>query len=564
MRAATAAFALLLAGSATAQFGGVTPPRIPGSFENLPCPSVSQLPLRTNPITTNADSTVTISVEAWCNGRPIAGLAEQAQCGAANAFVVLDDGDEVSDLEAEIRVEVEPGVAQTLILIDLSNSIAQQLNLEGATKAAVVTLIQRLFAQQSQAGVPVIAVYAFDGRRTSQRVHDWSSDQTSLVNSINAMKCGQTTSSGALLCGDTSTNLYGILAWAAGHLKNRLTVQANGRNTARGRDGALVVFTDGNDLAHIGTAAAARQAIVDAGIIVFAIGVYVNEQTRQQQLNNLIAITGDSQASFLGESLTALPGLAQNLGELLSLFYSRAYKITYCSPRRKGLHTLDVRIRYQNQVGPVMGFITGETVGYLNPTTQATDTVSVTQVIAPTANSGQPITYRITFPNNASPAIIVQGTSLRHLYDANSFVAEPKCALHNQILGIRTQPCQVAQGGDLSAFTCTGGSEYECASRTCKCPLQVTTNAQCNPADCRAVTQQYQAPLYVQKTCPNGLPQAPITIQAGDFKVLGDSTLSMIFRPVCQDGSNVGGLTFSPCSEYVPPPPHAAGATRIQ
>ena len=544
MKARTVSFALLLAGSATAQFDGV-------AHEVLIPEGVGAVPYPTNSVRSmNGDSTVRINVEAWDNGRPMAGL--ERRCFGPE-FVVLDNYEEVSDLESVVYVRSTPGSPRTLILIDLSSSLARQPNLDSYTKAAVVNFIQRLFAERSQTGLIHVAVYAFSGRWTSQRVHDWSSDETSLVNSVNALKCGDTTSGGGLLCGDTATELYGVLVWAAGHLTEALKA-SDSRHTARGPDGALVVFSEGIDLVDSTTAAQARRAIVDARVLVFALTVHVSDQTAQQQVLNLEAITGDKRAVFVAQAFRVSFGrTALTAGNLLREYYSRSYQITFCSARRGGLFTFDVRIRYypdrypdDPRLSPTMGFVTGQQVGWLDPRKQLQDReVFVLVDIREVRAQYPPVQYLFEIPLGFG---IFSGSHLRHVYEAEWV---PTCDVTWASL---KGPCHRTSDRHHQFYSCTGGSEYDCGQQlrvgndaTCSCPLQLASkNAAtvCNPADCRPLPQT-QAPL----PC-HGLPAVPVAIQPGDFTALSSSRLSLAFRPTCQDGSGVGDLTFSPCDEY--------------
>ena len=548
--AATMAAMLLLAGGSVAQFLGVSPPRIPGVFEGLGCPSISHLPLRNTPVSVSSDSTVTISVEAWCNGLPISGLAS-GSCAAAQNWKVLDDGNFVSDLEAEMTVEVEPGTSLTIILIDLSNSIAALEGYVQSTKDAAKQLILSLFEGQEQgnSGLPTIAVHSFDGRAATQIVSDWSQDKNALLAAVDRVVCGGASGSpGVAFCGDSSTELYGSLIQAADMVRARRTLSTVvAASTARGYDNAVVVFTDGRDLAGRFGATDARSALTREGLLVFALGAATPQRTTQ--VADLIAITGDEQAAFLGANAAALPGLAKTVAGLLVPYYSRSYRITYCSPRRAGTHTVDVMIVKDGTTGPSMGFISGERVAYVPDRATGLVTMgTITAVTLDNTNNLRQILYTLTLEDGSNRVVSVLGSELEHVYTTDTFTTAPKCALRNLISSTRTQPCTSASGGALAPYTCTGGSAFSCTTQQCACP---SNPAQCSATTCSANDQTTVPPLVVQKNCADGLPTAPINFQASNFKILGDSTLSLVFTPQCRDGSPVGGLTFSPCASYV-------------
>eukprot|EP01063_Lacrimia_lanifica_P006638 TRINITY_DN1414_c0_g1_i1.p1 TRINITY_DN1414_c0_g1~~TRINITY_DN1414_c0_g1_i1.p1 ORF type:complete len:1931 (+),score=695.98 TRINITY_DN1414_c0_g1_i1:67-5859(+) len=553
------AAALCCAGFASAQFLGVTPPRILATQ----CPSVGLLPLTTADVATSTTAQVGFSVEAWCGNAPVAGLAGTQACGADANWVVYDDGEEISTLESELTVQLEPGSPQTLILIDLSNSVSSILGQNSATKTAVVNLLQRLFNNVGNTGPQMVAIHAFDGRRETQMVHDWSSDVQSLVNSVTNLECNTQSLRGGAYCRDPSTNLYGTLVWAAGELNGRAAAGQNVRRTSRGIDGAIAVFTDGDDLAGHSTAVAARAAIRDAGVLAFAVGVLSSSQTDWTpalQRNDLLAITGDYAAAFLATTLAGLPQMATEAGNMLALYFGRSYRITYCSPRRSpsavavnnqfinnnalmqasANHYVQVRVMKDGTMGPEMEYIPGQNVHYATDGATWTN-AQITGVTPGNLNNIQTF-YSL---NNAVNNQQVPAGLLRMHYSSLGFSNPTQCPLKLQNTQ-RTAPCTSPAVGELAPYSCTGGGLFECGANTCSCPAS-QAQGQCSVGNCVQEVQKVVPPLYIDRACASGLPagpQAPLT-----FTRSQDSTLSLTFAPQCNDGSSVGGLTFSPCPD---------------
>eukprot|EP01060_Flectonema_neradi_P032994 TRINITY_DN53_c1_g2_i1.p1 TRINITY_DN53_c1_g2~~TRINITY_DN53_c1_g2_i1.p1 ORF type:complete len:2070 (+),score=437.91 TRINITY_DN53_c1_g2_i1:62-6271(+) len=540
----------LLAASAAAQYAGVSvaqfgQPRIPLAAEA--CPNL--ISLVANPVTVDSSSRVRVLAEAWCGSTPLGGLAA-SQCGVAQNWQLLDDGEPVTTLEAQMTVSVAPGTVQTLILIDLSKSIQDTTPLT-FVQQGVHNFLDKAAAATASTGQHDFAIYTFDGRAAWQKVHGWSNDINSLKNAVNSIACGQPSlplpgqSTGALYCDGSSTNLYGAIVTAVGEIRDRVgSINTNIRTTARGTDSALVIFTDGEDEAARESGSNARQALQDAGILAVTVGV-VNVESEADSIRQLALITGDANAAYIAYTFPDVPARYSTAADVVLAYFSRSYLIEYCSPRRRYLHYLDLRaISTTGVMGPKMEYIAGNSViwtGHNNNANTITGTVRSVTVQPNLANVNY---YSVEYqdPSTNTPTTIIDQTtgSLELYYDTASFVYPPSCMVPiNEI-----SPCSVS-GGALAPYQCTGGSLFQCTAGSGSCTCADTfggVDSNCGTV-CGGSDQEYLPGLYIDRPCAGGLMQnAPTNFTQGI-----NSFLSMTFTAQCADGTPVGGLTFSPC-----------------
>eukprot|EP01064_Diplonema_japonicum_P020718 TRINITY_DN302_c6_g1_i1.p1 TRINITY_DN302_c6_g1~~TRINITY_DN302_c6_g1_i1.p1 ORF type:complete len:1935 (+),score=435.09 TRINITY_DN302_c6_g1_i1:68-5806(+) len=533
----TAAALLLLVGSAVAQWNGVTLPRVPTG-----CPTL--LPLTTTPVSVASSSFVSISAEAWCNGQPIGGLA-QSQCGSKEFWHLADDRDEVSTIEAELSVQVAPGSVQTIVLIDLSNSVQQSTPLTRVREGAK-NFVNHALDNVHLTGPHMIAIYTFDGRREAQLTHTWSADRTSLLSSIDGIVCGQPSRTpNAAYCVDSSTNLYGTLIFSAQEVERRFNIAANNlRLTSRGHDSAILVFTDGNDLANYNTYTAARNEITRVNALVFAVGVRASAGAQfgpAEQQTALQRITLDTNAAFLGDNFDQVPSRYLDAAKQIVNYFSRNYRLSYCSPRRARTHTLDLKARYQGVLGERMEYIRGLNVRYVQNGGGLARTDGIITNVLPIDAQFQTLRYLINFPNSGIADRIAFPNELDIMYSTAIFGPTYNCLSNTA----RTATCAATTAGSLMPYTCTGGATFQCSNKKCDCAVGgscVDGNSACFNRD-----QSMTPPLYVDRQCANGLPAAPLPPVT--FTRATDSTLSLVFSATCADGSPIGGLTFSPCND---------------
>ena len=540
----------LLAANVAAQYAGVAvsqfgQPRIPLSTQA--CPNL--ISLVSNPVTVDSTSRVRILAEAWCGASPLGGLAN-SQCGVAQNWQLLDDGEPVTTLEAQVTVSVAPGSVQTLLLIDLSKSIQETTPLDNV-KLGINNFLDRTAAATANTGQHDFAIYTFDGRAEWQRVHDWSNDINSLKSAVASIVCGAASqplpgqSTGALYCGGSSTNLYGAMIIAANEITTRVASTAtNIRTTARGTDSALVIFTDGEDEAARASLTQARGAVQTAGILALTVGV-VNVESEATSLAGLSAITIDPNAAFIAFTFTDVPARYNSAADAIIAYFSRSYQIDYCSPRRRGRHFLDLRaISATGVMGPKMEYIVGNPVIWTgNVAGQANNVLGTVRGVFTNPQLQNVNFYTVEIPDNTNTLqqIADQNSATMQLfYDTATFVHPPTC----MVPITEVQPCSASTGA-LAPYQCTGGGLYQCTGGTGTCTCADTfggTDAACGTV-CGGSQQEFLPGLFVDRACAGGLMQNAPT----NFTQASNSFLSMAFTAQCADGTPVGGLTFSPC-----------------
>eukprot|EP01062_Namystynia_karyoxenos_P061469 TRINITY_DN5376_c0_g2_i4.p1 TRINITY_DN5376_c0_g2~~TRINITY_DN5376_c0_g2_i4.p1 ORF type:complete len:2322 (+),score=604.66 TRINITY_DN5376_c0_g2_i4:75-7040(+) len=505
------------------------------------CPEL--LPLNADPVDEFASTQVTVQVQAWCNGSPLGGLAS-GSCAAHSNWEVLDDGGVVSTLEAQLSVSVAPGTVLSLIMVDLSNSVNQNSQALGWRKQAAIRYIEKVLSPQSVAltGPHRVAVYAFDGRRETQLVtvgvgpSGWSDNAANLVAAVNALECG---AKGSIeYCRDPSTNLHGALRWGARHLQDMaLPTALDGRNTSCGLDAFLVFFTDGLDQANYGATALDVQSEIRLRGVK-ALGVAHEGDTTYRSV--VETIVGDPQGVFVATERARLPEAFEAAAAAAVAYASRAYQLTYCSPRRAGSHALQVRARYSGVTGPTMGFVAGQRVLH-----GAAEAGTITSVDRYNTDGNQ---YVVTFPSGR--AVISTAADIALTYSTASFLA-PACLRHRtDPSGLSVQEAtlpyaapdsQLVQQG-LAPYSCTGGGEYSCAAQQCRCGQAAGSVI---GTHCPLTSTSLPVASTAVRECLGGFPGGPLSFTR--FNQSADSRISLDFNASCRDGLPFGGISFSPC-----------------
>eukprot|EP01062_Namystynia_karyoxenos_P061465 TRINITY_DN5376_c0_g1_i1.p1 TRINITY_DN5376_c0_g1~~TRINITY_DN5376_c0_g1_i1.p1 ORF type:complete len:2309 (+),score=628.32 TRINITY_DN5376_c0_g1_i1:52-6927(+) len=509
------------------------------------CPEL--LPLRPDPVTVLANTQVDIVVQVWCHGRPVGGLA-RGSCSAHANFEVLDSGSVVSTLESQLRVSVAPGTVLSLILIDLSNSVNQNSQAMGWRKQAAIRYIDKVLSPESLelTGAHMVAVYAFDGRAGTQLVtagvgpEGWSADRDALVTAVNALECGQS-ALGIEYCRDPSTNLHGALQWGAQHLQRMAwATNLNGRNTSCGLDAFLVFFSDGLDQANYGdTALDVFNELRLRG--VKALGVAHESDTTY--VSALHTIVGDPRAVFVAPERSGVPDKFEEAAEVAVAYASRAYQLSYCSPRRAGVHALHVRARVQGVTGETMEFVLGEQVLYRGQEMGTIIGVDRYNLLGDT--------YTV-FLSSGNRAVIARGSELELVYSTAGFAnAQHSCMLARtdptgqapaEATPPYADPADQLQQLRVAPYSCTAGGEYSCTTERCEC---AAGRAPGSLAQCPLTAAPTIVTTSAVRQCTSAFPTPPVAFTS--FNWSANSRLTLDFTAVCNDGLPFGGMSFSPC-----------------
>lgn len=260
------------------------------------------------------------------DGEPVAGLE-------ADDFEIYEDEALVSKYESQ-QVIQNPEVAAvmyTMLLLDMSGSVTESGQSDLLADAAVV-FSERVGKTQK------VGVYAFDGSEKLHSVTPFTETAGSVEGGIEGLRGYQPK--------DPSTNLHGAIPLALDELQEALD-----KDKRPIKMGTLVVFTDGTDRAGRVTREEMLEALnsEDHGRYeVYAIGV--GAELEEKQLED-IGRDGTEMASDPGKVREAFEKVAQKI----EAHTKRFYLLSYCTPARKGDHSVRVEAVTRNEKGRVDG-----------------------------------------------------------------------------------------------------------------------------------------------------------------------------------------------------------------
>jgi hypothetical protein len=256
------------------------------------------------------------------NDEPVAGLV-------ADDFEIYEDGALVSKYESQQTIQ-NPEVAAvmyTLLLLDMSGSVTESGQADLLVDAATV-FSERVGKTQK------VGVYAFDGAEKLHSVTPFTTTQGSVEGGIEGLRGYQAK--------DPSTNLHGAVGLAVEELEEALA-----KDERPLKFGTLVVFTDGTDRAGRVTRDEMLEKLGEgehAHYEVYAIGV--GAELEQKPLED-IGRDGTEMASDPGKVREAFERVAQKI----EAHTKRFYLLSYCTPARKGTHTVRVDAITRNEKG---------------------------------------------------------------------------------------------------------------------------------------------------------------------------------------------------------------------
>ncbi len=260
------------------------------------------------------------------NGEPVAGLE-------AEDFEIYEDNALVSKYESQ-QVIQNPEVAAvmyTMLLLDMSGSVTESGQSDMLADAAVV-FSERVGKTQK------VGVYAFDGAEKLHSVTPFTETQGSVEGGIEGLRGYQPK--------DPSTNLHGAIGLGLEELKEALD-----KDKRPLKFGTLVVFTDGTDRAGRVSHEEMMEALGKedyARYEVYAIGV--GAELEEKQLSE-IGRDGTEMATDPGKVREAFEKVAAKI----EAHTKRFYLLSYCTPARKGDHTVRVEAITRNEKGKKNG-----------------------------------------------------------------------------------------------------------------------------------------------------------------------------------------------------------------
>lgn len=249
---------------------------------------------------------------------------------------VLEDEEILSNDEGRsIELGNAKGVRlKTLLVLDLSGSVSKSLpDLQEAAETFVSRVLSNSNVQAK------IGIVTFDGGKDLEWVQSFTGDRDVLIEAIRQLHPGQ----------DPSTNLYGAIQNSYEAL-NRETFDDFNQEQFNSIDKkALVFFTDGKDRAGRVSEFDAREAIQKArNTFALVSAVVVGSEI---ELDFLEAFGAKYQGYFPVYNYSALAGAFEKVTLQLQKMGGSYFRVRVCSPKRKGIHYINLRTAHQFHFG---------------------------------------------------------------------------------------------------------------------------------------------------------------------------------------------------------------------
>lgn len=253
---------------------------------------------------------------------PVAGLT-------AEDFEIYEDDKRVSTYESQ-QVIQNPEVAAvmyTMLLLDMSGSVTESGQADPLVDAAGV-FSERVGKSQK------VGVYAFDGDEEIHSVVPFTETSGSVEGGLEGLRTYKAK--------DPSTNLNGAIPLALEELKVQLD-----KDKRPLKFGTLVVFTDGTDRAGRVSREEMLETLDKDEYVhyeIYAIGV--GAELEEKQLDE-IGRDGVEMADDPGKVRESFEKIAQRIEDHTKRFYL----LSYCTPARKGDHTVRIDAIRKNEKG---------------------------------------------------------------------------------------------------------------------------------------------------------------------------------------------------------------------
>lgn len=254
-------------------------------------------------------------------------------------FEIYENGSKISTLESQAKIMREPGdfMYSSVLMLDLSGSILNNADLPNLKRAAV-NFIHQTMPSEGEAlyGTREMAVYWFDGEKMVHSLVPFTSDRGSLISGIDTIDKD--------ISNDRSTNLNGAVVQGLSLMKSRLEEIRTDSEIATA--GSMVLFTDGTDQAgRVGVEQAydsVRTASKEHSIFTIGLGGEIDK--------DVLSTFGTSGFELAEDSLE-LNDTFLAVAERLESESNSYYVLDYCSPKRAGEHTLELRAVYEDMFG---------------------------------------------------------------------------------------------------------------------------------------------------------------------------------------------------------------------
>lgn len=254
-------------------------------------------------------------------------------------FEIYEDGSRISTLESQAQIQREPGnfLYSSVLMLDLSGSILNSGDLPKLKEAASSFINKTMPAEgESLYGTREMSIFWFNGEKNVHPLVSFTSSKDSLISGIRSID--------KEMSDDVSTNLNGAVIQGLSIIRNRLQKNREGSDIATA--GSMVVFTDGTDQAGWVDTSVALDSVnntgTDRSVFTIGLGGEINKEVLSQIGKDGFELAQDS--LDLNESFLAV-------AERLQAESNSYYVLEYCSPKRAGEHTLELRAVYEDKFG---------------------------------------------------------------------------------------------------------------------------------------------------------------------------------------------------------------------
>lgn len=256
-----------------------------------------------------------------------------------NDFEIYEDGSLISRLESQAQIQREEGefLFASVLLLDLSGSVLNDSELPNVKSAANSFISSVMPLENNELyGSKEMAIYWFDGEEDIHQLIGFTADRDSLAASIDAIN--------ESISNDNSTNLNGAVVQGLSIMNSRLTEARQDPDISAA--GSLVIFTDGTDQASRVSTRDAQNAVRNAGQdnAVFTIGL-------GDEIDEAILKSFGRDGFELAENSFDLNSVFLKTAQRVESESKSFYVLEYCTPKRSGEHTIELRANYEDRFG---------------------------------------------------------------------------------------------------------------------------------------------------------------------------------------------------------------------
>lgn len=254
-------------------------------------------------------------------------------------FEIYENDSKISTLESQAQIQRDPGdyLYSSILMLDLSGSILNNADLPKLKEAAITFIEQTIPAEgETLYGTREMAVYWFDGEESVHPLVSYTPNSNELISGIEDIDED--------ISDDASTNLNGAVVQGLSIMNSRLE-EIKGDSDASVA-GSMVLFTDGTDQAgYVSTFEAVdsvRNANREHAVFTIGLGGEIDREILESLGKDGFELAEDSLE--LNNSFVAV-------AERLEAESNSFYVLEYCSPKRNGEHTLELRATYEDMFG---------------------------------------------------------------------------------------------------------------------------------------------------------------------------------------------------------------------